>query len=584
MNRVSVFVRRQRIQKLDKWIMRAILIECFFTAIFPSVAAAGVLIGIVAWFLRLQIDTKYKLRGLPLDVPAGLFVFISLISVFNSSVRSLELIGHFVAFVGLYSLTYVLIGQNIRTRLQVRNALIALSLSALIVVLYGYSQYIFGIDTVDMKWVDPEKFPELKNRVFSTLENPNVLAGYLDIFICIALGILTKVNGKVPKLLMLIAILMLSACLAMTYSRGAYITIAIVFIVYGVFQDWRVLLLFIIASIGIFFYDETFVKRLLSVFELTDSSQGLRVGIWTSTLAMIADHPFIGIGWGAFLKTYPSYNYYIKDAEVLIYHAHNIYLHYAAEIGIIGAMSFFWLFFGTMFNSMDLKDNKKYQSLKEKFDKVLGFDIKSRLLKVKNSIKVKFSTENEKFAKVLDYKNKVNEKMEDASERIMNWISPPKIELDVEKEEEKPKVSLEKEETVDSEVDVSVATVETDTTLASTEIKSELTSEVTEEVATVSSETFKRPIANLYIEPEEKNDKKFDWHEVKTISNQQLAEGFRAGIGLAFLSMALNGLTDDLLFNISTSMLMWLLAAMAGAIENLPEEEPVAVKRRRWKR
>jgi putative inorganic carbon (HCO3(-)) transporter len=36
------------------------------------------------------------------------------------------------------------------------------------------------------------------------------------------------------------------------------------------------------------------------------------------------------------------------------------------------------------------------------------------------------------------------------------------------------------------------------------------------------------------------------------------------GIGLAFAVVALNGLFDDLLFNIPTSMFLWMLAALAA--------------------
>ena len=266
MKRVNVFVRRQRIKKFDTWTMRAIIAECFFLALFPSFAAAAVLFGITAWLLRLRIDTKFRLRGLPLDLQVGLFALISAVSVFFSSARSFELIYHYFAFVGVYMLTYLLIGQNIRTRAQVKSVVMALSFSALLVVLWGYFQYIFGIDTADMKWVDPEKFPELKNRVFSTLENPNVLAGYLDVFICLALGVLAKVNTRSQKIIILIAIIMLGACLAMTYSRGAYLSIVIVFIVYGVIQDWRVLALFLIVSAGLFIFDSSFVHRLSSIF------------------------------------------------------------------------------------------------------------------------------------------------------------------------------------------------------------------------------------------------------------------------------------------------------------------------------
>ncbi len=668
--------------------MRAIIAEGFFLALFPSLAAAAVLFGIVTWIMRLQIDTKFKIRNLPFDVPAGLFAIISAISVFTSTARSFPLIYHYFAFVGVYGLTYILIGQNIRTREQIKSLVKALAASALLVVLWGYFQYIFGIDTADMKWVDPEKFPELRNRVFSTLENPNVLAGYLDIFICLALGVLAKVNGRTQKLAMIIAIAMLAACLAMTYSRGAFLTIVIVFIVYGIIQDWRILILFILMMIGLFYYDTTFVDRITSLFELTDSSQGLRIGIWVSTIAMIADHPFIGIGWGAYKFVYPNYDYYLKGADVTIYHAHNIYLNYAAEIGIVGALAFFWCFFGTMFMTLELGTNKKFQIIKEKFfdkvSKVTGIEIGDQMISIKDQIKNKYLIESGRLEKFIGLKEMLTEKMEDASEKFMNWLSPvsnnvEKIDdddKDDEKSADKPKVSLKKktDENAITDSDTKVAAIEistdttvvaastttiesdenvtsetvledviifpnasdelkissqpvqlaaTDTTLAAVsdsledssknntvdnsdidnkiESQSEDTVEAEGNVKSTSSETSSAKVINLFDDvkanPADDFDDSFDeeddeteadeeksifnWNEVTEINNRQITEGVKFGIGLAFLSMALNGLTDDLLFNIPTSMLMWILVALGAAIESLPEEEN---SRRRNKR
>ena len=74
----------------------------------------------------------------------------------------------------------------------------------------------------------------------------------------------------------------------------------------------------------------------------------MRLAFWESTVAMIQDHPFLGIGWGAYWMVYPEYDFYLQGANVLIVHAHNIYLNYMAEIGIPGAVAFFWFFFGTM--------------------------------------------------------------------------------------------------------------------------------------------------------------------------------------------------------------------------------------------
>ena len=675
MNRVNVFVRRQRIKKLEKWTMRAIIAEGFFIALYPSLAAAAVLFGTVTWFLRLQIDTKFKMRSLPFDVPVALFAFISAISVFCSSARDFPLIYHFFAFVGIYGLTYILIGQNIRTQEQMKSLVKALSFSALLVVLWGYFQYIFGIDTVDMKWVDPEKFPELRNRVFSTLENPNVLAGYLDVFICLALGVLAKVSGRTQKLAMIIAIVMLSACLAMTYSRGAYFTILIIFIVYGVIQDWRILVFFILVTAGLFYYNDAFVERLTSIFELTDSSQGLRVGIWVSTIAMIADHPFIGIGWGAFLSVYPHYDYYLKGANVLIYHAHNIYLHYAAEIGIVGAMAFFWAFFGTMLMTMELGQNERFTALKEKFLNQLGrltdIEVKNKLTSVKDEVKNKYLIESGRLDRLIGLKENITDKMADESEKFMNWISfngddrydinngtddniddtneektsTPKVSLvkkvslkkktdkqhnsdmidsvsidnDDEIENTENKIaetltdsdtkmintedetveSVEKVETIEpvDDVDNAEVSVDTDTKTAATigtAAKFTLDMEETEQEEDTSANENSQPKATIFTldsssrlnnksndttldetDDEVDNNKKFkfNWNEMSKIDNRQIADGIKFGIGLAFLSIALNGLTDDLLFNIPTSMLMWLLMALGAAIEYLPEEE-----------
>ena len=71
-----------------------------------------------------------------------------------------------------------------------------------------------------------------------------------------------------------------------------------------------------------------------------------------------------------------------------------------------------------------------------------------------------------------------------------------------------------------------------------------------------------------------------DWENLTELDDRKFLDGFKLGIGLAFLSMALNGFTDDLLFNIPTSMLMWQLGALGAAIHLMPEEI-ISIKRRR---
>ncbi len=557
MNRISVFVRRQRIKKLERWTMRAILVEAFFLALFPSISAAAVLVGILTWFFRLQIDNRFRLRSLPFDIPVIIFVVLGAISVFVSPARSFELITNYFGIVGIYILTYTLIGQNIRTQEQMLQLAKALALSAFLVVLYGYFQFLFGVDIADMKWVDGEAFPELRKRVFSTLENPNVLAGYLDVMICLALGLFVKVAGRTPKVIFALVIAALVACLAMTYSRGAFLSIAIVFVICGILKDRRILILFAILLGFLIYSDSTFVHRILSIFTTsTDSSEGLRLGIWVSTISMIADHPFIGIGWGGFKFIYPQYNYYLQDTSIVIYHAHNLYLQTAAEVGIVGAMAYFWFFFGTIFQSVTVNASERYSKLKQDAKSLAEIArqnaFKERLVQVILTSHSLNTLANSKAMFV--------ERMADFSDKIMDWFSFTPSETDIRKSGK-------------SDEDFSDAGVELK---SSKDVKIE-----SDEVEVVHHEEMNWSEDKKNIDTEKSNDDdKIDLQkfaaekielfpkriEVLSFPIKTVIEGLRLGIALAFISMALNGVSDDLLFNIPSSILMWLLAALSAAI------------------
>ena len=56
-----------------------------------------------------------------------------------------------------------------------------------------------------------------------------------------------------------------------------------------------------------------------------------------------------------FYLVYPEYNYYIQGPNVLMYHAHNLYLNILAEIGIPGLLSFLAVIVGHVITSIRLK-------------------------------------------------------------------------------------------------------------------------------------------------------------------------------------------------------------------------------------
>ena len=448
-------------ERYKKWSWQFVLAEAFLLPLLPSAATAALLIASVLTVLRFRTDAEFKFRQLSFDVPAALFILLSALSIMVSPDKGFSFYNWY-NLVGVYVLTYFVVGQNLRSVQQVKELLVVTAMAAILVVLYGFYQFIFGIDISAMKWVDGDAFPELRKRVFSTWENPNILAGYLDIIICLVFGLFVKADSQKKKIVLGVMLAAGAACLAMTYARGACLVIAVIFAVYGMFKDWRVLLACVAVAVGLLVVDPVLYERLSSVFTKVDTSSEMRLAFWESTVAMIQDHPFLGIGWGAYWMVYPEYDFYLQGADIRIVHAHNWYLNYAAEIGIPGMLSFVWLFFGSLFLTLQ----QKFLPSKPVTAAPTPFDY------------------NEDAAADVELK---------------------KVADSVQTEEERPEVPL--------------------------------------------------------------------WQDFCHWTDWHLLGGTALGLGLALISVALNGFTDDLLFNIPSSMLLWMLFAFIAAVAELNQSE-----------
>ena len=683
-------LRQQRHKRrMKKWITWAMMAEAFFIALSPSLATISLMVGILLTVWRFRTVKDVQFRHLPFDVPLALFVFLGAASIVVSPNHEFSFYNYY-NLVGVYALTYLLIGQNVRDAEQVRKIVMALGASAALVVLYGFYQYIFGIDISEMRWVDGQAFPELTTRVFSTWENPNILAGYLDAVLCVLLGFFMKSGNRVQKAFLVLGMVLVAACLAMTYARGACLAIAIVFLGYGLFKDWRIFLACLVVGGAVLLLDATLYERILSVFTKMDTSSEMRLAFWEATVAMIEDHPFLGIGWGAYWMVYPEYDFYMQGAPIKIVHAHNIYLNYMAEIGIAGAVAFFWYFFGTMFLCLRAKIFSEPEPVAELvFDKAIedktiedkeeqaeadGQEEKNASAEEQEDGKEEDAPEDgEEDAAELkdagaeeksgkdegigqDAEMKLEAAADDAADSGEEASSEESKE---EKEDAEPQESAddaaeddvedseEEDEAEDAEDDAEdsededeaedAAKSEKEDEAGHIEEKNEEEKEESEEPSEKSEENEegeeseeenveeKEFVAEEEkgeeasqeaatedeesTEPEEKEEDgqepavtedassiwnaeaepepeetgtwvgnlvenwRNDWGEAKIWEDRRIRAGLSLGIGLAFVSVALNGLTDDLLFNIPSSMLLWLLAALGAVNADLEEED-----------
>ncbi len=213
-------------------------------------------------------------------------------------------------------------------------------------------------------------FEDIRMRVYSTLENPNVYGEYLILMIPIAVALFWTEKGWKKKVFFLGIIGILGIALILTFSRGCWLGIIFALAILALIIDRRFIFLGIfLLLLAPIVLPDTIIQRITSIGNLEDTSTSYRVNIWLGTIDMLRDYWLSGVGMGitSFNTIYPLYSFNNIKAP----HSHNLYLQIIVEYGIVG----FIVMMGVMYNYF--KDS--IISMKAKKDIVLGGLIASML-------------------------------------------------------------------------------------------------------------------------------------------------------------------------------------------------------------
>lgn len=222
----------------------------------------------------------------------------------------------------------------------------------------GLAQKFLGI-TAEGIWVDPQEFPELKIRVFSTLVNPNILAGYLVLVIAYAAAFISVFRQQKLRLALLVTVLMAAGCLLYTYSRGNWLACAAVLLAFCLLFYHRAFVPVLgVGALGLAVGGHAVWHRLASIMNGQDTSMALRLAYLRSTKWIIEEYP-LGVGWYGYRFVYPTYNYYLADTSVIMYHCHNLFLNVLAELGWHGLLVFLAVWGMFLYHGWKLAFNRK---------------------------------------------------------------------------------------------------------------------------------------------------------------------------------------------------------------------------------
>ncbi|MFO0031857.1 MAG: IctB family putative bicarbonate transporter, partial [Cyanobacteriota bacterium] len=246
----------------------------------------------------------------------------------------------------------------------------ALLAGSLLTSVIGIRQ-LYGDAGALARWSDANSVAQGTVRIYSTLENPNLLGGYLLPILPMAAVAMLRWAGWPRRLFAGAALGLGIVTLVLTYSRGAWMgmvaSLALLALLLVLRQTrtwpplWRRLVPILLLGGGalvlvlLITQVEPLRVRVMSlVAGREDSSNNFRMNVWTAALEMIRDRPWIGIGPGntAFNLIYPLY----QQPKFNALSAYSIPLEWLVEAGIPGLISGAGLFLTAMATGLRQRD------------------------------------------------------------------------------------------------------------------------------------------------------------------------------------------------------------------------------------
>jgi putative inorganic carbon (HCO3(-)) transporter len=313
-----------------------------------------------AWFIGGCFGGKERRESGGIDIPIWLYLAANAMATVSSHYLSDSIIGlmKLIVYIVAYFLFTAIFQQSTKRKAITVAALLS---TAVVVVLYGLYQYAKGVQPL-ATCEDPTV--ELQGiRIFSSLNNPNLLAGYLVPLVPLAAGMSVAAFSKKQKILGTIAVgitLLLAVGTILTGSRGGYLGLfaGLAAIIYMIFSSiWcshpskRKWILVACASLPLMglalHFVPAFDQRLSSIFAGREhSSNSYRMNVWLASLAMLKQNWWLGVGPGnkAFVKAYGLYMMSKFDALG----TYCVLLEVAVEAGIVALASFICLLVGVL--------------------------------------------------------------------------------------------------------------------------------------------------------------------------------------------------------------------------------------------
>ncbi len=218
---------------------------------------------------------------------------------------------------------FILVVSLCHTRRQI-DALVRVGLlSSVFPLLAGLYQLVTGTGNRELSSF---------NRLVGTFAHPSAYAFYLVMIALLGVCVSLATDRRRVRIWVAALVVLLLGSAILTYTRAAWLGLAVGLSVIGAFSNRRLLVAAFLASAVLVMFFPQITDRLSDVSLSPDDpgSMASRVRLWVAAAPQIVSRPLVGHGLGSFGSYYH-------------YDPHNDYLRVAFEIGVPGLLAYSWM-------------------------------------------------------------------------------------------------------------------------------------------------------------------------------------------------------------------------------------------------
>lgn len=308
----------------------------------PVISITVILSGLIIFISARLTQKDLRFAGSPLHLPLTAFLlYCSLSAAFSVySYSALEELFRLFSYIALVYLAL----NGLNTLREIKKLMFFWLLVSAAVSIYGLLQN-YGIDWIN--W-------GVSSGIFiSTFGNKNFFAGFLCLVIPVstAFSVYYWRSRRIRYFVLLTALtLLLSVCLLMTYSKGAWFGfaggLAFMFVadlrtgLTPVFRKkafWAAVI--IAALLGLILMPQGFWEEWSTLTNMKGGSNRIRLIMWYTVMGSYRLNPVFGVGMGNFREYFPTTRppyYHIKEVSHNTEHAHSELLEILMEMGLVG--------------------------------------------------------------------------------------------------------------------------------------------------------------------------------------------------------------------------------------------------------